>query len=116
MKLRPIPPASMAAATLPRAGAAGVAAVSGPGAAGGVPVLAPSRQVFVRLARGHAWRVESDPGEVALRCVDGVAWVTQAGDADDHLITAGRLFVPDERGGEVVVQAIEDVVVEVLRR
>lgn len=48
----------------------------------------------------------------AVYCRRGTLWVTQAGDAADHVLREGERFAPAPTGG-VVVQALEDAAVEV---
>lgn len=52
----------------------------------------------------------ADQWEIEL-CA-GAVWVTQAGDAHDHILAApGDRFRPTLRRGTIVVQAIQDAVV-----
>ena len=45
-----------------------------------------------------------------LRCVDGLIWVTQEGNAADTILSAGDRFVPAPHG-RIVVQALSVAVV-----
>jgi hypothetical protein len=54
-----------------------------------------------------------DPGDVrALRCLDGLIWVTQERNATDVILSAGDRFLPARRG-KIVVQALSDSAVRV---
>ena len=57
------------------------------------------------LRRGETVSVDGDRRGQKLRCIDGHLWITQAGDAMDHLVAGGREFVIT-RPGRVVIQAL----------
>lgn len=57
----------------------------------------------LRLERGQLFFIEGTRG-TRLRCDEGEAWVTQAGDDRDHLLSVG-LCLPLKRTGRVVIQA-----------
>ena len=65
---------------------------------------APTDRLIV-LPNNRIFAVEAGDAGVALHCVDGDAWVTQAGCADDFVVTAGDTFVTP-RAGKVVVQSV----------
>ena len=44
---------------------------------------------------------------MAIECKNGVVWVTCAGEAGDHILQAGRRYVPKARG-PVVIEAIDE--------
>lgn len=65
--------------------------------------LDPSTVKLLNLGRKAAGHV--------LRCISGTLWVTQEGDARDHVLNAGEEFVI-ETPGVVVVQAFTPALVE----
>jgi len=60
---------------------------------------------YIVLPDARIFAVEAGEDGLAIRCVDGDAWVTQEGCGDDFVITAGDTFVTP-RAGKVVVQAV----------
>jgi hypothetical protein len=63
------------------------------------------------LAAGDLLRLA--PGRpVTVRCLSGTCWLTQAGDALDHLLGAGMAHTVTARG-LTIIQAFNDCVVEV---
>jgi hypothetical protein len=57
---------------------------------------------FCLIGNGHV-SIAAVPGLV-VRVREGALWITQAGDADDHLVRAGERFVAD-RSGRLVISA-----------
>ena len=43
---------------------------------------------------------------MAIECKNGVIWVTCAGEAGDHILQAGRRYVPKTKG-TIVIEAID---------
>ena len=58
------------------------------------------------LHRGETISMDDRRG-YTLRCLSGQVWITQAGDAVDHLVPAGREFKVT-RPGRVVIQALTE--------
>ncbi len=61
------------------------------------------------------------PGEVlnldnqhrmAIECKNGVVWVTCTGEAGDHILQAGRRYMPKAKG-PVVIEAIAEACVDI---
>jgi Protein of unknown function (DUF2917) len=48
-----------------------------------------------------------DRGKASLRCLEGVCWVTQEGDPEDHVLGPGEEFRPS-RSGQVLVWAVTE--------
>ncbi len=44
---------------------------------------------------------------MAIECKNGVVWVTCTGEAGDHILQAGRRYVPKAKG-PVVIEAIAE--------
>ncbi len=44
---------------------------------------------------------------MAIECKNGVVWVTCTGEAGDHILQAGRRYVPKARG-TIVIEAIDE--------
>ncbi len=57
------------------------------------------------LRRGETLSIDGDRRGLKFRCISGRVWITQPGDATDHLIPAGRDFTVT-RPGRVVIQAL----------
>jgi len=49
---------------------------------------------------------------MAIECKNGVIWVTCAGEQQDHILHAGRRYVPKTKGN-VVIQAIDEARVDI---
>ncbi len=49
---------------------------------------------------------------MAIECKNGVIWATCTGEARDHILQAGRRYVPKTRG-QVVIQAIDAACVDI---
>jgi len=61
----------------------------------------PGRELYP----GEPFSIDGDRRGVKLRCLTGQVWITQPGDAMDHLVGAGREFVIT-RSGRVVIEAL----------
>ena len=76
----------------------------------GVPALARDADAgaaaaFVRLDEGELWSHVPGADALAITCLVGVLWLTQAGNRDDVLLERGDHFVA--RGaGKIVAQAL----------
>ena len=57
------------------------------------------------IAAGEAASIEAAAG-AAIQCVAGKLWLTQEGDARDHVVPAGTTFCTD-RAGRVVVSGVD---------
>jgi hypothetical protein len=68
--------------------------VAAPASAPRVVRLAPDGVCAVRPTNGRR-----------IRCVAGVAWVTQEGVAEDIVLAAGEIYAP-RRSGKIIVQAL----------
>jgi Protein of unknown function (DUF2917). len=49
---------------------------------------------------------------MAIECKNGVIWVTCAGEYQDHILGAGKRFVPTTKGS-VVIEAIDEACVDI---
>ena len=49
---------------------------------------------------------------MAIECKNGVIWVTCAGEAGDHILHAGRSYIPQTKGN-VVIEAIDEACVDI---
>lgn len=58
-----------------------------------------------RLAPDRVLAVEPSRHGLVVRCLRGVVWVTQAGDAADHVLAAGESWRA-ARAGRVGIQAL----------
>jgi hypothetical protein len=65
----------------------------------------------ITLAARNTHRIENGKG-LEVACLRGVAWVTQANDERDIILSAGQSFVLDRRG-VAVVYALKDVALTV---
>jgi hypothetical protein len=49
---------------------------------------------------------------MAIECKNGVIWVTCAGEHQDHILHAGRRYVPKAKG-TIVIEAIDEARVDI---
>lgn len=49
---------------------------------------------------------------MAIECKNGVIWVTCVGEHQDHILHAGRRYVPKSKG-TVVIEAIDEACVDI---
>ncbi|HSB01954.1 MAG TPA: DUF2917 domain-containing protein [Anaerolineales bacterium] len=49
---------------------------------------------------------------MAIECKNGVIWVTCAGETKDHILQAGRRYVPKAKG-RVVIEALDEARVDI---
>ncbi|MGH7370523.1 MAG: DUF2917 domain-containing protein [Candidatus Methylomirabilales bacterium] len=56
--------------------------------------------------------MNGDNRGTAIFCLEGIAWVTQEGDLQDHMLRPGEEFVIS-RAGLVVVQGIPDAEIQI---
>ena len=71
----------------------------------------PSQHVSIH--DGDLWVAPRDAGRVVeVRCVAGAVWITQEGNADDMVLSAGeRLDIHGD--GKLIVQALADAVIRI---
>ncbi len=50
--------------------------------------------------------------QMAIECKNGVIWVTCAGEHQDHILHAGRRYVPKTKG-TIVIEAINEARVDI---
>ena len=78
------------------------------------PVQQSSAVDLVQLHCGTVLRLNSKHFPVRVRVVSGQAWLTQEGDAEDHLLTQDKEWVISHRG-MALVQALPDANVQIIR-
>jgi hypothetical protein len=66
-----------------------------------------SPRVELLLHSRQLLNLDNGQDRMAIECKNGVIWVTCAGEYQDHILHAGRRFVPKTKG-TVVIQAIDD--------
>ena len=66
----------------------------------------------LQLQRRDLYRVRGKRRGPAVTCLEGMIWITQAGDPRDHLLLAGDQFAVN-RGGNVLVEAVREARVRV---
>jgi hypothetical protein len=49
---------------------------------------------------------------MAIECKNGVIWVTCAGEYQDHILQAGRRYIPKAKG-PIVIEAIDEARVDI---
>ena len=59
----------------------------------------------IELRAGKFWRAAGDSRWRAILCLEGMIWITQDGDVQDHVITTGEMFLVSQPG-KVIAQAL----------
>jgi hypothetical protein len=70
-----------------------------------VAVIEPQAQL--RLRRRELVRARTRWRALTLTCLEGLVWVTQAGDPEDHMLSKGQVLTV-ARQGCVLVEAMRD--------
>lgn len=61
----------------------------------------------IQLGCREIWRAEGDNRWRIVLCLEGVVWVTQAGDPQDYLLRPGDMWIVTQPG-RLVVQAMQE--------
>jgi len=56
--------------------------------------------------------LDNNQNRMAIECKNGVIWVTCPGEHQDHILHAGRRYVPKNKGA-IVIEAIGESSVEI---
>jgi len=65
------------------------------------------------LLRPHeVLNLDNSKQRMAIECKNGVIWVTCAGERQDHILHAGRRYVP-KTNGTIVIEAIDEAHVDI---
>lgn len=63
--------------------------------------------MLIRLNRYDDISIRGNCRGILIRCEEGVLWITQTGDPNDHILTPNREFIIRRRG-LVIVEALQD--------
>ena len=61
--------------------------------------------ININLETEEAQKLDAVRPGTVIRCQDGILWITQDGDRDDHILKAGDTFTVT-RKGNIVLQAL----------
>ncbi len=50
--------------------------------------------MLIRLPKNAGFKIEGDCRGILIRCEEGILWITQTGDPDDHFIVKLHNFQP----------------------
>lgn len=64
------------------------------------------------LRQREVLNLDNSQRRMAIECKNGVIWVTCAGEAQDHILHAGRRYVPKTKG-TVVIEALAEAHVDI---
>jgi hypothetical protein len=71
------------------------------------PTLGRALANSVALEAGQLWSIAGgEHGPIQITCVTGQVWITQTGDAQDHVLSTGGSFTASGGAGKIVVQAM----------
>ena len=51
--------------------------------------------------------LDNSQNRMAIECTNGMVWVTCAGEGQDHILRAGKRYVPKTKG-PIVIEAISE--------
>lgn len=71
-----------------------------------------SQKVELLLHPHELLNLNNHQHHMAIECKNGVIWITCAGEYKDHILHAGRRFVPKTKG-TVVIEAINESQVDI---
>lgn len=66
-----------------------------------------SPKVELLLHSRELLNLDNSQNRMAIECKNGVIWITCAGEYKDHILHAGRRFVPRTKGA-IVIEAIDE--------
>ena len=69
-------------------------------------------RIELLLQARQVLNLDNSQHRMALQCKNGVIWVTCAGEHQDHILRAGRRYIPTTRGN-VVIEAIAEARVDI---
>jgi hypothetical protein len=64
------------------------------------------------LRQREVLNLDNSQHRMAIECKNGVIWVTCAGEAGDHILHAGRRYVP-KTNGMIVIEALDEARVDI---
>lgn len=68
--------------------------------------------MLIRLAKNGGFKIEGDCRGILIRCEEGILWITQTGDPNDHFLAPQQEFIIS-RKGTVIVEARRDACIAV---
>jgi DUF2917 family protein len=75
-------------------------------------VTSTTSRVELLLHPHEVLSLDSNQHPMAIECRNGVIWVTCSGEYQDHVLQAGRRYVPKNKG-TLVIEAIADAQVDI---
>lgn len=69
-------------------------------------------RIELLLRQREVLNLDNSQHRMAIECKNGVIWVTCAGEAGDHILQAGRRYVPKTKG-PIVIEAIDEARVDI---
>jgi DUF2917 family protein len=69
-------------------------------------------RIELLLRERQVLNLDNSQHRMAIECKNGVIWVTCAGESQDHILQAGRRYVPQTKGS-VVIEAINEARVDI---
>lgn len=70
----------------------------------------PSLELLLR--QREVLNLDNSQHRMAIECKNGVIWVTCPGDYQDHILQAGRRYVPRTKG-PIVIEAIDEARIDI---
>ena len=74
-----------------------------------------ANKVRMTLKKHQLLTLRGTKPHVAIKCRDGVLWITNSNDNRDHIIIASEKFSPRHRGN-VLIQALRDSRIDIEER
>lgn len=76
-------------------------------------LMSKTPKIELRLQPRQVLNLHNSQHRMAIECKNGVIWVTCAGEIRDHILHAGRRYVPQTKGN-IVIEAIDEAHVDIL--
>lgn len=69
-------------------------------------------RVELLLHTRQVLNLDNSQDRMAIECKNGVIWVTCTGEYQDHILWAGKRFIPKTKGS-IVIEALDEACVDI---
>jgi len=75
-------------------------------------LMSKTPRIELLLQPHEVLNLDNSQHRMAIECKNGVIWVTCSGEHQDHILHAGRRYVPKTKG-TIVIEAINEACVDI---
>lgn len=75
-------------------------------------LMSKSPKIELLLHPRQVLNLDNSQQRMAIECRNGVIWVTCAGEQQDHILHAGKRYIPSTKGS-IVIEAIDEACVDI---